>query len=540
MIIKKIAFGDAKEAFIEDRLTPGFNIIFSDDNNKGKTIVMQSALYAIGNEPIFPSPFAYKDYYHYVEIEFDDGKMITSCRKGNSFVVRTEKGISILDSVSELKRFLNRCGLIFPEIIKDNSKKMVDPVLLYQVFFVGQDMKDSSTIFYDSYYKKDDFWNLIYSLGGVGNTELDEFDDNETKTRIAMLVEEKRVLLEQNKILKRSSPSLELLSQKHSNAAFEAKVKKIETIRNSIIELKKNQNHALQRKTINERTLSEIRSLNRTPNSGDLYCLECGSKRIGYSSGDRAYTFDISDVDMRRNIIEAIEDKILAYQEEIDGYTLQINTFQRQMQEILKEDDVGLEAVLMYKKEMTEATDADTRIAEIDKEIKSLKTKQKTVKQKCETDKNAKAKLKENLISTMNQFYKEVDPTGNIVFDDLFSKRSSVFSGCEIAEFYLSKLYSLAVNLTHRYPIMMDYFREGELSTEKEEVVLTKFGELTNQIIFTATLKEQELGKYSSYTWINALDYSTNMSSHILSANYVERFKELLNPLMIRIQKDSV
>ena len=62
MIIKKIAFGDAKEAFIEDRLTTGFNIIFSDDNNKGKTIVMQSALYAIGNEPIFPSPSAYKDY----------------------------------------------------------------------------------------------------------------------------------------------------------------------------------------------------------------------------------------------------------------------------------------------------------------------------------------------------------------------------------------------------------------------------------------------------------------------------------------------
>ena len=45
MIIKKIAFGDSNEAFIENRLTNGFNIIYSDDNNKGKTIVMQSALY---------------------------------------------------------------------------------------------------------------------------------------------------------------------------------------------------------------------------------------------------------------------------------------------------------------------------------------------------------------------------------------------------------------------------------------------------------------------------------------------------------------
>ena len=57
MIIKRIAFGDSNEAFIENRLTNGFNIIFSDDNNKGKTIVMQSALYALGNEPIFPSSF---------------------------------------------------------------------------------------------------------------------------------------------------------------------------------------------------------------------------------------------------------------------------------------------------------------------------------------------------------------------------------------------------------------------------------------------------------------------------------------------------
>lgn len=535
MIIRKIAFGDAKEAFIEDRLTAGFNIIFSDDNNKGKTIVMQSALYAIGNEPIFPSPFDYKDFYHYVEIGLDNGDIISSCRRGDSFVVKTKNGISILDSVSELKRFLNRCGLAFPVIIKDNAKKIVDPVLLYQIFFVGQDKKDSSTIFNDNYYKKEDFWNLVYALGGVGNTELIEFDDNDIRDKIALLDEEKKALLEKNKILKKSSPSLELLSQKHSNAAFEAKVSKVETIRNSIIETKKNRNRALQRKTINERTLSEIRALKRTPSSGDLYCLDCGSKRIGYSSGDRSYTFDISDVDMRRNILEAIEDKISAYQEEIDDYTFQINTLQKQMQEILKEDDIGLETLLIYKNQITEATSADTRIAEIDKETKTLKTALKTVKQKSNTDQNARRQLKQKIVSTMNQFYREVDSSGNIVFDDLFSKRLSVYSGCEIAEFYLSKLFSLAVNLAHSFPIMMDGFRDGELSTEKEEIVLSKFGELANQIIFSVTLKEQELGKYSSYENINALDYSTNMSSHILSASYVERFKELLSLLMIKL-----
>lgn len=535
MIIKKIACGNAEEAFVEDRLTDGFNIIFSDDNNKGKTIVMQSALYAIGNEPIFPSSFDYKEYYHYVEIELDSEEEIFVCRKGDSFVVKSNNGLSILDSVSELKRFLTRCGMIFPTIIKDNVQKMVDPVLLYQVFFVGQDKKDSSNLFNAGFYKKEDFWNLIYALAGVCIIDIVEFDEDEIKTRISLLTEEKKVLLEQNKILKKSTPSIELISQKQGNAAFEAKVKKIETIRNSIIEIKKSQNRALQRKTINERTLSEIRALNRTPSSGDLYCLDCGSKRIGYSSGDKSYTFDISDTEMRRNILEAIEDKISAYQEEIDNCTLQINALQRQMQELLKEEEIGLESVLIYKNGITSATDADTRIAEIDREIKALKTRQKTGKQKSQNDQAKREELRREIIDTMNQFYKLVDPSGSLLFDDLFSKRSSVYSGCEATEFYLSKLYALAVVLAHKYPVMMDYFRDGELSTEKEDVVLRKFGELPNQIIFTATLKEQELGKYSVYESINAIDYSINRVSHILNANHVPGLRRMLKPLMIRI-----
>ena len=135
----------------------------------------------------------------------------------------------------------------------------------------------------------------------------------------------------------------------------------------------------------------------------------------------------------------------------------------------------------------------------------------------------------------MNGFYKLVDPSGSLVFDDLFSKRSSVYSGCEATEFYLSKLYALAVVLVHKYPIMMDYFRDGELSTEKEDVVLKKFGELPNQIIFTATLKDQEMGKYSAYKSINAIDYSVNTVSHILNASHVAGLKRMLKPLMVRI-----
>ena len=107
--------------------------------------------------------------------------------------------------------------------------------------------------------------------------------------------------------------------------------------------------------------------------------------------------------------------------------------------------------------------------------------------------------------------------------------------GTLLIEFYLSKLYALAVILAHKYPVMMDYFRDGELSTEKENTVLKLFGELNNQIIFTATLKEQELGKYAAYAAINALDYSVNVASHILEETHVTNLKKLLKPLMIKL-----
>lgn len=535
MIIKKIAIGDSSEAFIEDRLNNSLNIIYSDDNNKGKTIVMQSALYAIGNEAIFPSSFNFQDYYHYVEIELDDGKLVISCRKGSSFIVKIGDSLSILDSVSELKRYLNRNGFNFPEIIKDSSLKMADPVLLYQVFFVGQDKKNSSTIFNDNYYKKDDFWNLVYVLAGIDVAPDIQLDRDEIQKKIASLNDEKKLLKSQNKILKKSSPVGDAVTQTRSNEAFESTIKKINTVRDKITEITKQRNHAFSRKVINEKTLKEIRSLNRTSATGSLYCIDCGSEHIGYSSGDKSYTFDITDASMRSNIIASIQDKISAYQEEIESCTQRINELQRQLQELLSEEEVDLEAVLLYKNEIVQATDADTRIAEIEKELKSLKGSLRIDKTKSEEDVQKKFRTKDNIVSQMNEFYRRVDPNGSIVFNDMFSQRNGVYSGSELTEFYIAKLYALAVVLQHKFPIMMDDFRDGELSTDKENVVLEIFGSFINQIIFTATLKDEELGKYKKANGINAIDYSGNTDSHILNARSVDEFRELLKSLMIML-----
>ncbi len=63
MIVKKVAFGNLNEAFIENRFKNATNIIFSNDNNRGKTLLMQSLIYSIGYESIFPNSFNPKKYF---------------------------------------------------------------------------------------------------------------------------------------------------------------------------------------------------------------------------------------------------------------------------------------------------------------------------------------------------------------------------------------------------------------------------------------------------------------------------------------------
>ena len=92
MIIKKIAIGNGEEAYIEDSFSEGVNIILSDDNNKGKTIVIQSILYALGNKPIYPSSFNYKKYTYYLEFTHNDKEYVI-VRNGDTFDIQSAKGI---------------------------------------------------------------------------------------------------------------------------------------------------------------------------------------------------------------------------------------------------------------------------------------------------------------------------------------------------------------------------------------------------------------------------------------------------------------
>ena len=106
MKIIKVGLGNTDEAYIESKLSDGINIIFSDENNKGKTIVIQSLLYAIGNKPIFPSSFNYKEYYYYLEFE-ENNKVYIVVRRGDSYIVSCAGDIRFFEDTAEFKNFWN-------------------------------------------------------------------------------------------------------------------------------------------------------------------------------------------------------------------------------------------------------------------------------------------------------------------------------------------------------------------------------------------------------------------------------------------------
>ena len=90
--------------------------------------------------------------------------------------------------------------------------------------------------------------------------------------------------------------------------------------------------------------------------------------------------------------------------------------------------------------------------------------------------------------------------------------------------------------MRHDYPIVVDSFRAEDLSTVKEEIVLEISKAIGNQVIFTTTLKHEELGKYDSADGINHINYLSHFPSKILDGRYAKKFLNLLSSLSIIVR----
>lgn len=539
MIIKTVAIGNKNEAFVERRLQPGLNILSSDDNNKGKTIVIQSIMYAFGNEPTFPTNFDYKNYYYYVE--FEVSKVIYClCRYNNGFVLKHNKTLILFDSVSELKRYWNKYIFHLPSIIKNQVSRIVDPVLFLQMFFVGQDKKDTSNISHSGFYNKADFYNMIFDVCNLSGLELDETEIIKIKKELEKLKNNRALLIKQHTILKEQKTPISFLSSVNDRAVFGQKLQELEKINTTITELRKARNTAATRKASWESTLKELYSLNRTIECGQLRCMDCNSTNIAFSSSNKkAYAFDVSSKEMRDEIITSINGKIESYAEEITRLSSQISAEQDDMKTLMDDDAISLEAIVAYKQDIFCASDAEKKINEIDGKIETLENRLKMNTATTLSKREGQYALLASITNEMNSIYKTIDPDGHLQFDDLFSKRDQVYSGSDQIVFHLSRLYALSKTIHHSYPIVVDSFRAEDLSTTKENAVIDVFKQLPNQVIFTTTLKMEEAGKYDTLKDIHHIDYTNHTPSKLLSEKPVEDFCLLLESMSITIRESG-
>lgn len=537
MKILKVAVGNAHEAFIEDDFTDKVNIISSDDNNKGKTIVIQAMMYAMGNEPTFPTSFEYQKYYYYVEFE-EKRQVYKVCRLGNGFALKKSSIVLIFDNVAEFKRYWNKEISPLPRIVKNQMLKIVDPVLFFQIFFVGQDKKDTSNIAHRGLYNKQDFMEMLYAYEGLGSEQLSQESIDKIKRKITELSDERKTVLQQHKILKSKKLPVSYLSTESDRIAFGEKVASLEKIQAKITELRKQRSSASTRKSKWEYTINELKSLNRTISCGELRCMDCNSTNISFSTGEimkTSYSFDVSTVEMRKEIIESISEKISAYSEEIERITNEISKEQGKLQDLLNDESVSLESIVVYKKDIFSAADAEKKIKELNDEIEKLKGQLIIDENESHATQAQRDKLHADILKRMNELYKQIDPDGNIVYTDIFSQKDEVYSGSEATVFHIVKLFALKDILKHEFPIVVDSFRAEDLSTGKENAVLDIAKKYKDQIIFTTTLKSEEIGKYDLMEGINHIDYQPHTPSKILDVANVKDFEKLLEQLSIRV-----
>ena len=535
MVIKKIMFGDEKEAFIEDSFTEKINIIFSDDNQRGKTILVQSIFYCLGiSRPVFPKGFDYKKFYYILEIE-ENGILIEICRHNDTFVVKVNNKLSILESISEFKRFWTRNIFEIPFIIKNERRIIADPDLFFQLSFIGQDNKDTSNICNHSYYKKEDFYNLIYSFMHINlyNSD-DSFNVDEAKDEVKKLKNEKRRLIKQHKIILQNDSVVNLISSENYRQQCLKIFEEINNSKNKIIEYRKKYNK-LNIKIVKYESLEkELVSLNYNLSVGHFECLDCHSQHIGYSV-NKDFSFDVSTTDIRNSILVSIKDKIDSYREELDKLNIMIEKEQNEIKKLLTVDDVSLELLLTVKNDVAEIADVDSCIDDLNVKIQNLEKKISSYDTQSRIDRDSAKNLRKQIVDEMKSAYKKIDKDGIQDFSDIFTPATQVYSGSNIMVFYLIKFYALEKILNHNLPIIIDSFRAEDLSTNKEQEALKLYNSLPNQVIFTTTLKTEELGKYDDVNFVNKIDYSSNMPNKIMTEAFVEKFIEKISEFNILI-----
>ncbi|WP_351088832.1 hypothetical protein [Shewanella sp. S1-49-MNA-CIBAN-0167] len=527
MIFKVFGVGNKAESFFEDRLSEKVNVIYSDDNNRGKTLVMQGLLYTIGNNSIFPDGFDEKSYtfYSLIRIGEIDYQFV---RKGSTFVVKSEGLLKIFDTESELRTFLSTVIGTIPKVQKKGMDVTVDLTTFYEMFFVGQDKRNPSSLIGNAFFKKDDFKSMICQLAGIERPNFDSDDELETKLKISELKVQYKSLVKKLSMLS-ETPSLALLTSKIADHEDARLVRtKAKQLAEEINEKRKQRNRETVRIEKLTTLTNELNSLNRNMDLGEIVCSDCGSTNIVFKN--KSIEFDVSNIEVRNEILKSISENIADKNEAVVSFSHEINTLQSRLLDLEKSTPPDLFQLAMFSENIRTEEQYDSDAHEILLTIQELENQKTSLKKGFNDTKNQCVEYLKLIVNSMNRYRDGIDPNARLHFNDLFSKANNVYSGSDEQEYYYCRVMAINKILEHNFPIIIDSFRDGELSSYKEERMLGEYINLEKQVILTSTLKKEEYnnGKYSDQR-INSIDYSRHPNGKLLSTDHNEKFKKCID-----------
>ena len=514
--VKTVYIGNESESYIQDGFTDGLNIITSEDNHVGKTIVMQSIMFALGADAMFPSSFKYKQYLFIVDLEID-GQEISVLRNKDYFVIKDGNVITPLEGKGSFDRYWSENIAQLPSIIKGGAAVNVSLSLYTQMAFVPQAGRTTAKTL-GSYFNKDDFTEMVFALRGLSSRQMDSKTEKALKRKRDELRTREKELNKQAAALRKVGTSLSLVSPTADREETKRFLAELDEIKNELTGLKKRRNHAYTRMRKNQSVLEELRSLNRETRVGSVICMNCGSEAIGYKLPGSDFVFDITTDEMRSQILRTVQERIDAYATEVDELDHEIRTVQRRFNSLANTREITLEDIYVAREDYGDLESIDSQLASIRDEIEDINERLQEAKRVGKELSEARAAYKESLLDMMNSIRRNLNDDPNAAeYDDLFTSANSQYMGSEATEFFLARAYSLAVHVGHGLPILIDSFRAEELSTSREERALPFFIDLPNQVIFSATLKGQEAGKYKDATDINNIDYAGYIVNKLLS-----------------------
>lgn len=486
-------------------------------------------MYALGNEPIFPSGFDYKSYYFYTSIEHN-GDIFEFLRKNNTIAVKQGDFVTIFHDTSELKYFVAKNIFALPYIIKDDFQKLVDLSLFYQLFFVGQDRRNPSNIVNSGYYNKQDFANMLYALSGcltltesIEKLKLLRSELKTCKSNIEVLSKRLTFYREHPEIASAVSRTADRENMEKERQEYQA-------LNDAISAMLKKRARLTNRKIKLESLISELNSLNTQLKTGEIHCQDCGSSNITYVSGD--LSFELTNDLVRKNVMRSISESITLYATEITELQHRINQKQDELKLKIQKTPVPISNMLIYSETIRTYSEDEKRLSELHKKQDALEAEIEVEQNFQDTNSQTQSKVKASILASMNSFYKLIDPDGTQVYKDFFATKSMTFSGSEEQEYYFSRTLAIFWHLKLDFPIIMDCFRKGELSTKKENIMIAEYQKTGVQVILSSTLKDEEYSsgtKYYDIDGVNAINYESNPNSHILQSIYCEQFMSLVD-----------